>query len=476
MSETPEHDDALDRRVKDALSHDPGEAYFASFADRVLAKIEAPTGQPVRQAGAPWWRWFGSPRTLAWLGSAAVLVLVGGVTFVMLREQPGSSGALVAKPKPSEVQQATPTPEVTPMSPPIRVPAPGAASRPADELSAQAKPPAESVPSSQPAAKAAPWQVADARKEQVPATANELRAREVRRDPVTGELLPSQAKVDSRLLARDRATAEEPATLQQKLLEMKRRAIGSMGQTAAEDTPAARSAQGFASGAATPPANPAPVLEETQAMTRHCGTVRDPQGRPLAGATVVLVESGVTATSGPDGAFCLDGPASATTVRVLSVGYRTRQLTLEPRGNAGPLAVTLDPVETVAGSRSVESGLAAEGGADALAPFAGESALARALVSRAAQRAGRARRDATAASWDAAAGDWSAALAALRIPAAQLEARSRLAETRFEAWRAEPSSERAARWREARDAFAAAAPRDPRLEREPWLEAGAIPR
>ena len=267
---------------------------------------------------------------------------------------------------------------------------------------------------------------------------------------------------------------------------MKQRAIGSMSRTtdgaATSKLSADKPADGAAPRANLQPASPAPIAEEREATVRRCGTVRDPQGRPLAGATIALVETGATATSGPDGAFCLDGPATATTLRVLSVGFHTRDLTLDRDAAGGPVAVTLDPVETVGGARPgrgfgfTDDRAALRANDPAAGAWTGEAPMARALATRAAQRVVRARRDGTAVSWDAAAREWSAAIAAMRSPAAQLEARAQQAEARFEAWRVEPSAERAQQWRDVRDAFARAAPGDARLASLPWLREGAIPR
>ncbi|HTM57208.1 MAG TPA: zf-HC2 domain-containing protein, partial [Candidatus Udaeobacter sp.] len=62
---------AQDRGVASALAHDPGDAYFESFAARVEDRIRAQglagaQAHPERFEGP--WRWLKSPRALAWAG------------------------------------------------------------------------------------------------------------------------------------------------------------------------------------------------------------------------------------------------------------------------------------------------------------------------------------------------------------------------------------------------------------------------
>ena len=78
---------SLDAALAGALEHDPGEAYFASFADRVGARI-AREASPVavdapRRGLAAWW---GSPRKIAWAGGALGLVAVAALVVTLSRE------------------------------------------------------------------------------------------------------------------------------------------------------------------------------------------------------------------------------------------------------------------------------------------------------------------------------------------------------------------------------------------------------
>src|SRR5437764_14616236 len=55
---------SLDRALGGALAHDPGEAYFATFADRVAARIAAgdAAARPAATPRRPAWAWLWTPR------------------------------------------------------------------------------------------------------------------------------------------------------------------------------------------------------------------------------------------------------------------------------------------------------------------------------------------------------------------------------------------------------------------------------
>jgi len=72
-----------DATLRPALTHDPGEAYFEAFAGRVARRIAAPQRT---KAGWGFGRLFDSPRTLAWVSAAAVLVVGAGVVLMTQRE------------------------------------------------------------------------------------------------------------------------------------------------------------------------------------------------------------------------------------------------------------------------------------------------------------------------------------------------------------------------------------------------------
>ena len=77
---------AQEEALQRVLAHDPGEAYFEGFADRVGNRIRAQGLAGAQQRGAaerprPGSAW-GAPRSLAWLGAVATVVV--GVGFPVL--------------------------------------------------------------------------------------------------------------------------------------------------------------------------------------------------------------------------------------------------------------------------------------------------------------------------------------------------------------------------------------------------------
>jgi hypothetical protein len=124
-----------------ALEHDPGEPYFASFAGRVQDRIAAATAaDSPRQARADApsvsrGGWLQRPSTLAWAGAATALVAVG-VFAVQFATQQVAVGRKSAEPSSIvgadrlESRQAAPA-SPTPASPAPAAPAPAAAPEPA---------------------------------------------------------------------------------------------------------------------------------------------------------------------------------------------------------------------------------------------------------------------------------------------------------------------------------------------------------
>ncbi len=80
---------AQDRDLRGALEHDPGDAYFETFAARVGGRIRA-AGLRGAQARAPEGRgladWFRSPRKLAVVGVVATVVVGAGIVMLSTRE------------------------------------------------------------------------------------------------------------------------------------------------------------------------------------------------------------------------------------------------------------------------------------------------------------------------------------------------------------------------------------------------------
>src|SRR5262249_4522274 len=82
---------ALDGGLRPVLEHDPGDAYFDTFAARVEDRIRAAglRGAQSRLAGEGWLGWLSSPRRLAWVGAAVAVVVGAGI--VMLTNAPQRS-------------------------------------------------------------------------------------------------------------------------------------------------------------------------------------------------------------------------------------------------------------------------------------------------------------------------------------------------------------------------------------------------
>ena len=107
---------AQDQALAAALDHDPGEAYFESFAARVGGRIRA-AGLEGAQAREPEGRsladWFRSPRKLALLG--AVATVVAGAGLVMLATREARVPALREKEIESRAAQEAPPAGMSPL-------------------------------------------------------------------------------------------------------------------------------------------------------------------------------------------------------------------------------------------------------------------------------------------------------------------------------------------------------------------------
>lgn len=77
-----------DEALAVALAHDPGEAYFDTFAARVEDRLRAEglAGAQGVQETRGLADWFRSPRKLAWMGGLAVLVVGAGIVLMTSRE------------------------------------------------------------------------------------------------------------------------------------------------------------------------------------------------------------------------------------------------------------------------------------------------------------------------------------------------------------------------------------------------------
>ncbi len=112
---------AQDAALSRSLAHDPGEAYFATFADRVARRLadDARAGATPALSG---WRLWLAPRRLAWAGSAVAVLIVAGIVAIQ-QEQPirlpaSGSAARATAPTPVAAPYASAPPgAATPSSP-----------------------------------------------------------------------------------------------------------------------------------------------------------------------------------------------------------------------------------------------------------------------------------------------------------------------------------------------------------------------
>ena len=136
---------AQDEALRSALEHDPGEAYFESFAGRVRARMRA-AGLRGAQARMPGIRglayWFRSPPRLALVGAVATVVVGVGIVMVATREVRIPVLREPALERRVEQQAPPPGPPTQPSSEAVAPPA-AKGSAPATAPVAGARPPAE---------------------------------------------------------------------------------------------------------------------------------------------------------------------------------------------------------------------------------------------------------------------------------------------------------------------------------------------
>ena len=448
-----------DEALKQALAHDPGEAYFAGFAGRVEERIRAAgrAAAPARAAGA---RRLGSP---AWLGAAAAVVVAVGITFLVTREtnvvplrdrsaiersareaeRPGPGVPVGQRaPAATERKQGAPAANQTGASAGGRPAAPGSARAPAARAGADLPSPASAPPGA-----AAPMAAPD--------LARMGRAQEVRRDERGEEVPVSPPSGPAALYARPPAPAQiqeapaGPVTVKKQERAMP---MGTPGAPAAEKT-------GGAPAAPEPARAPSAALDQSVAANAElCGDVRDPTGRPVAGASVVVAESGIAARTDVKGRFCLSAPAGERTLAVLAVGYVPVRQGVRVGAGAPRASVVLEPVAVLSGPRAPRT----QGvpGFATPPPEAGDvfGALPDSLrgVARGAQLlSASAAQLRSAEAYDRAADAWSALAPSIAAGPIESEARFQAASARVHAWEAAPTPERRAAAATALDAYLA---------------------
>ena len=413
-------DDALGR----ALAHDPGQAYFESFAARVEDRIRA---AGMRGAQAKAWEggifsWLRSPRRLGMAGVAAAVIGGAAIVIVTARMErpapalePRLSARATAPAAPPAQQRTTPS-EIAPPSVAI-----------ARQKKEQLAPAPVGI---------APQSVVLAKEK----AASEEQKAETRANvtgPVAHEAAPGRAMAAPRTDAEAggarspaagfAAPPSVPPAAPKTLAGRKAAPAGERAQTSARDESSLRTF-----------INSTPSAGALQAA-QLCGRVVDAQGRPVAGALVALADLGTTVQTDARGAFCVSAPAGVHPMTVLAMGYQQTRLEARTGEAAAPLEVKLRPVPVLEGPVATNPAIDQSDGAGA---FSGAPARVRSGVAQARELYARAKSSGAAADYDAAAARWQK-LVAGRTGAAGNEARFRLAEARFQAWQAGPTPERA---------------------------------
>ncbi len=179
--------------------------------------------------------------------------------------------------------------------------------------------------------------------------------------------------------------------------------------------------------------------------------MRDPLGRGVAGAQVILRETGIGAPTDAQGHFCLDAPAGTKTLAVMAVGYQPADLTVQLGVNEQYASIQLAPVSPTGtlgnvtrGFLDSRNGAVAPGGAlNVRGGRSGEavynvtetlSGAARSAMDNARRLSATSSRANTAAAGNAAASEWERAASLLPGGAALRDARFEAARERYGVW------------------------------------------
>jgi hypothetical protein len=488
---------AQDESLAPLLTHDPGDEYFDTFAARVEDRIRAAglAGAAARVEGFDWGRWFRSPRTLAWTGAVAVLVVGGGLALMTSREgisptqryrkldemigssAPPANDRDLAVPPPSAPSATPPAGEKTMVPPPAALQKEQASQSGAGALEAegQAVPPAEGEFRSK--------ADADAR-QAAPSRAMEVRRTESGEEvAVKRKDMPSLAPGPAPQVAGSTAGGAKTETQVHKPTQ-----AGLMKQSAAPAAPPAATPapQATALDAAPPAgarnqgfAEPPPQAKSQEKLgvtsraepgdVRVCGSVLDSRGRPISGAQVVASDLGRGTTADGAGRFCLSLPPGEHPLSVMAVGYMAGRRTLAAAEREVQITLAAVPVLEGDGAMAyTQTRRLTNPSRDALAalPDSLRGAVAEAQRLESAALANR-----TAAAFDAAAGAWERSLRPLIGGPLEIEARRHLAAARYRAWELAPTSARARAATEALTAYVSRAPAGPdRTQASAWLD------
>jgi hypothetical protein len=411
---------ARDRALASTLEHDPGEAYFESFAGRVGDRIRA-AGLAGAQAREPEGRsladWFRAPRKLALVGAVATVIAGAGIVMLVTREV--RVPALRKEEIERRVAQETPpAPGIQPGSQPGTPGAPPLAAEP------MAQPPAGGLAKgtarprddsgARPGVVSRALTAAPARDQRVPAN----RAYEVRRNEV-GEDVP---------VGKPDGFVHRPL----------------------QPAPAPRPAVSGEPVHARKPQYAAPLASEQRA-----GALR-------AGARPLPVEAGASAPSADQGApvaaakSALEEESKAVTEPGAGQAVTMQKEPAAPGSILGPMdRGARGPTLQVRGTPEAFDGLPAQPRA-----LAGNARR----LTRIAETTGR------APAWDSAAAAWERVIEGVQGGPLESETRFQVARARSMAWRRDAREPRGARAAQALDAFLEHAPRGAeRDSAQAWL-------
>jgi hypothetical protein len=541
---------AQDRGVASALAHDPGDAYFESFAARVEDRIRAQglagaQAHPERFEGP--WRWLKSPRALAWAGGLAAVVVGSGIILMTGRDvqmpnlhQPRWTERVSRAPAPAAGKSSSPSTESREQPaaelgkhsgplPPSReagseMTSNGAAGGNAGSAGSNAgmgRSNAGAIGGNQAATRRDAGRINAL--DQQAATPQKLeaapgRAYEVKRNsmgdeaPVAVRPLPG-AQLGSQPAP---ATGPEPAYAkrQRRAEPMSSAPVADKQAPAAPPTAPEEVAQKTAPAPTTQSA-PAPSAADektdrlaaresgarvstearaAESAARRCGLIRDPSGRPVANAQVIVPETGSSVTTAADGSFCVDTPPQSRTLITMAVGFETESRLLPADG--GPISVTLHAISVVGGAMAMKpqgssgspvygfagppkSGASgalesmAEGGSKSEAPdpFSALPGSVRAVIETARNLEADAARAKSANQYEAAALEWERALKLTGDAPAANELRYRIAAARHTSWQLDPTRERMIAAMSSASTFLLRAPRgSERDQAEGWFQ------
>lgn len=408
---------AQDEALGHVLTHEPGEAYFESFAARVEDRIRA---AGLRGAQAKWGgglrSWLRSPRRLAVAGVVAAVLGGAALVIVTARMDRPEQALLESRPVARAIAPS-------PAAPKEQAAAPEEAQLKARANQAMKDDRLAALP---PAV------------EKTSALEEQSRARQ--QGDAKNEAAAPPSAVSSRAMAAPRTDADAGAPAPPGAAAQPPSAA--MAQPSAGGTLAQRKAA---------PANEAPALARDESKLQNfgfnkaagatlCGRVVSTQGKPVVGAVVALADLGLTVQTDTQGNFCFDAPAGSHPVTVLAVGYKQGH----GQGKTGaeqPLEIRLSPVPVLEAPLTQAPSLDTRS-AQIAGAFAGTPASVRNGADQAEALFAKARASGSAPDYDAAAARWQKLLPG-RTGAALEETRFRLAEARYQAWQAAPNATRA---------------------------------